>query len=119
MCQTENFLYSVSFGDRKWGQNPRFVKSVSLAAVVDINNYHATGLIEAEKNAPLADAQAIPAFQCTLQGLDVAATIRSKRFQCVKNTLRVGSIHMGKFALSGSLIDEKAFHRPSCCFKSL
>ena len=55
------------------------VESVSLAAVVDVGHYDVTGLIEAEKSAPFADAQAIPAFQRALERLDVAATVSSKR----------------------------------------
>ena|ERR1017187_4435421 len=70
-------------------ETAEFAESVSLAAVVDVGHHHVTRLIEAEKDAPLADAQAIPAFQRTLQRLDVAATGSSKRFQGVNNTFRV------------------------------
>jgi hypothetical protein len=58
-----------------------FAESVSLAAVVDVGHRDVSGLIEAEENAPLADAQAIPAFQRTLQRLDVAVTVGGKRFE--------------------------------------
>jgi hypothetical protein len=54
---------------------------------------------------PPPDAQAIPAFQRTLQRLDVATAGSSKRFHGVKNTLRVGAVHVGEFALRGRLID--------------
>ena len=89
-----------------------------MAAVVDVGHHDITRLIEAEKSAPLADAQAIPAFQRTLQRLDVAATVGSKRFQGVNNTPRVGAVHVSEFALSGRLVDEKPFHRPNRCFNS-
>ena len=89
-----------------------------MAAVVDVGHHDVIRLIEAEKDAPLADAEAIPAFQRTLQRLDVAATVSSKRFQGVNNTFRAGAVHVGEFALSGRLIDEKPFHRPSRCFNS-
>lgn len=95
-----------------------FAESVNLAAVVDVGNYDVARLIEAEKSAPLADAQAIRAFQRTLQRLDVAATVSSKHFQGVNNTCRVGAVHVGGFALSRRLIDEEPFHRPSRCFNS-
>ena len=93
-------------------------ESVSLAAVVDVGHYDVTGLIEAEKSVPLADAQALPAFQRTLQRLDVAATVRCKRLQGENDACRVGAVHAGEFALSGRLIDEEPFHRPSRCFNS-
>ena len=98
--------------------NGGFAESVSLAAVVDVGHYDVSRLIEAEKNAPLANAQAIPAFQRTLQRLDVAATISSKPFQGVNNTCRVGAVHVGEFTLGGRLIDEKPFHRPNRRFNS-
>ena len=90
-----------------------------MAAVVDVGHHDFTGLIEAEKDAPLADAQAIPALQRTLQRLDVAATGSSKVFQGANNTFRVGAVHAGELALSGRPIDEKPFHSPSRCFNSL
>src|ERR1039457_3214735 len=83
-----------------------FADSVSLAAVVDVGHHDVTGLIEAEEDAPLADAQAIPAFQRALQRLDVAAAVSGKPFQGANNTLRVGAVHVGEFALSGRLVDE-------------
>ena len=43
-----------------------FAGSVSLAAVVHVGHYDVSRLMEAEKDAPLADAQAIQAFQRTL-----------------------------------------------------
>ena len=96
----------------------QFAESVGLAAVIDVGHHDVTGLIEAEKDAPLADAQAIPAFQRTLQRLDVAATVSSKRFQGVNNTLRVGAVHVGEFALSGRPINQEPLHRLSRCFSS-
>jgi hypothetical protein len=36
----------------------------------------------------------------------------------VNNTFRVGAVHVGELALSGRLIDEKPFHKPSRCFNS-
>ena len=54
-----------------------------MAAVVDVGHHDVIRLIEDEKDASLADAEAIPAFQRTLQRLDVAATGDSKHFQGV------------------------------------
>jgi hypothetical protein len=42
-------------------------ESVRLPAIVDVGHHDAIGMIEAEKDAPVADAQAIPAFQCTVK----------------------------------------------------
>ena len=114
---TRGLLYVTGLFDPRAAM-AGFAESVSLAAVVDVGHYDVTGLIEAEKSAPLADAQAIPASQRTLQRLDVAATVSSKRFQGVNNTCGVGADHVGEFALSGRLIDEEPFHRPSRCFNS-
>jgi hypothetical protein len=36
----------------------------------------------------------------------------------VNNTCRLGAVHVGELALSGGLIDEKPFHKPSRCFNS-
>jgi len=47
--------------------------SVRLPPVVDFVHDDAAGWIEAEKHAPLADAQAIAAVQGTFQRLDAAA----------------------------------------------
>ena len=43
-----------------------FEASVGLAAIVDFGDNHGIGLFKTEKDAPLADAQAIPAFQGAL-----------------------------------------------------
>lgn len=95
-----------------------FEESISLAAVVDVCHHDVARRIEAEEDAPLADAQPIPAFQSPLQRLHVAATVGSKDFQSVNNPPRVGAVHLSEFALSGRLVDQKPFHRSSCCFNS-
>jgi hypothetical protein len=56
---------------------------VGLSAIVHVDHDYVAGLIEAEKHAPLADAQAIPALQRPLQRSDVAATVGGKGFQGV------------------------------------
>lgn len=67
----------------------RIGESVSLPAIVDVGHHDAVGLIETEKDTPLADAQAIPAFQRTFQRLDVAVTACRKCFQGADNTFRI------------------------------
>ena len=82
--------------------------SVSLAAVVYGGHYDLAGLIEAEKDAPLPYAEAIPAFQCTLQRLDVAPTACSGSFQSGNDTFRLRAVDVSEFALGGRLIVQKA-----------
>ena len=62
---TRGLLYVKGFFDPRVA-TAEFAESVSLAAVVDFGHHDVTRLIEAEKDAPLADAQAIPAFQGAL-----------------------------------------------------
>jgi hypothetical protein len=59
-----------------------------LASVVNFGHHHVTGLIQTEKDAPFADTQAVPAFQRTLQCLNVAAAGCGKRFQAANNAFR-------------------------------
>ena len=93
--------------------------SVSLPAVVDVGHHDVARLIEAEKDAPLAYTQAIPAFQRTLQRSNVAKTGGSESFHGAEDTFRLGAVHAIDLALSGRPINQEPLHRPSRCLISL
>jgi hypothetical protein len=52
-----------------------------LATVIHVGHNNATGLIEAEKDPPLAHTKTIPAFQGAFQRFHVAETGNSESFQ--------------------------------------
>ena len=90
--------------------------SVSLTAVVDLNDHDRSRLIQAEKDPPLSDAQPVPALEYTFQRLDIAPTVGRQRFECVDNPCGVGAIHMGEFALGGGLINRVAVSQTELLF---